>query len=178
MLPSVTAVIVTNNKHYLIWNKPILIFIFKCKRPAVHFQMTPVYESILRYIINRGVCKTSNDLSGVFFFFLVHIRKGMSKQATMERSLINIKDSFLFHRFLNQKKIIKLIINDQRTIFFHCIGSSIKWNTFTRFYVGLSNHVTDGVPIENRNALLWQKTDRNARRSFNLRVFEANKIMA
>ena len=42
----------------------------------------------------------------------------MSKQATMERSLINIKVSFLFHRFITQKKIIKLIINDQRTIFF------------------------------------------------------------
>ena len=40
----------------------------------------------------------------------------MTKQTTMERSLINIKDSFLFHRFLNQKKII--IINDQRTFFF------------------------------------------------------------
>lgn len=78
--------------------------------------MTPVYESILRYIINRGVCKTNNDLSGVFSFFLVHITKGMSQQATMERSLINIKDSFLFHRFLNQKKII--IIIDQRTFFF------------------------------------------------------------
>ena len=51
--------------------------------------------------------------------------------------------------------------------FFHFIGSSIKWNTFTRFYVGLSNHVTDGFPIrQNRNALLWQKTDRNAPRSF------------
>ena len=50
--------------------------------------------------------------------------------------------------------------------FFHFIDSSIKWNTFTRFYVGLSNHVTDGFPVENRNALLWQKTDRNAPRSF------------
>ena len=90
----------------------------------------------------------------------------MSKQATMERSLISIKDCFLFHQFLNQMEIIKLIINDQRTIFFHFIGSSIKWNTFTCFYVGLSNHVTDGFPIENRNALLWQKTDRNGPHSF------------
>ena len=38
----------------------------------------------------------------------------------MERSLINIKDSFLFHQFLNQKKII--IINDQRTIFFFILS--------------------------------------------------------
>ena len=114
--------------------------------------MTPVYESVLRYIVNRGVCKTSNDLSGVFSFFWFILQKGMSEQVTMERSLINIKDSFLFHQFLNQKKII--IINDQRTIFFHFIGSSIKGNTFTRFYVGLSNHVTHGVPIENRNTLL------------------------
>ena len=152
MLHSLTEVIVTNSKHYLIRYKPILIFIFKCKRTAVHFQMTPVYESVLRYIVNRGVCKTSNDLSGVFSFFWFILQKGMSKQVTMERSLINIKDSFLFHQFLNQKKII--IINDQRTIFFHFIGSSIKGNTFTRFYVGLSNHVTHGVPIENRHTLL------------------------
>ena len=117
MLHSITAVIVTNTKHYLIWYKPILIFIFKCKRTAVHFQVTPVYESILRYIINRGVCKTSNDLSGVFSFFF-HITKVpvCQNKTTMERSLINIRDSFLFHQFLNQKKII--IINDQRTIFF------------------------------------------------------------
>ena len=74
MLHSLTAVIVTNSKHYLIWNKPILIFIFKCKCTAVHFQMTPVYESILRYIINRGVCKTSNDLSGVFSFFFSYYK--------------------------------------------------------------------------------------------------------
>ena len=55
--------------------------------------------------------------------------------------------------------------------FFHFIGSSIKWNTFTRFYVGLSNHVTDGVPIENRNG--WIETHHA-----HLRVFVANKIMA
>ena len=83
--------------------------------------MTPVYESILRYIINRGVCKTSNDLSGVFSFFF-HITKVpvCQNKTTMERSLINIRDSFLFHQFLNQKKII--IINDQRTIFFFILS--------------------------------------------------------
>ena len=104
------------------------------------------------------------------------IYQGMSKQNYSGTVAYKHEGQFLFHQFLNQKKII--VINDQRTIFFFIL--SVHQSNEIPLRVFMS-----ACPITSLMASLLDKTEtlycdkrRIVTHHAHLRVFVANKIMA